>query len=216
MRKTRSSRTYQSLKRPALKLKRCARRLWYSLKTCRMDFVMDALLGSLEELVPYTCARVLALEGGSNVLALGERQIPAPPQTSPKYHPGFPLTLTTDESPLLMRVLEERKSVLVSDAKLEKDWETFKGHAHFRSWLSVPLIASGECWGLLSIGHTDPNLKRPSSPCGIVGGSCRSRNSECPSVCPRRNVCVRAGKASARTAGRGNCAGSSTARQKGR
>src|SRR5439155_25861544 len=112
-----------------------------------MDFVMKALLGSLEELVPHTCARVLALEGGSNVLALGERRIPAPPQASPKHHPGFPLTLTTDESPLLMRVLEERKSVLVSDAKLEKDRETVKGDARVSARLSVPLTASGERGG---------------------------------------------------------------------
>jgi len=156
----------------------------------RMDFVMEALLGSLEELVPYSCARVLALEGGSNVLALGERQIPALSQTSPKYHPGFPLTLTTDESPLLMRVLKKRKSVLVSDTKLEKDWETFKRHAHLRSWLSVPLIASGQCWGLLGWAYQSrPVHKRPSSPSRIVCDPCCGSNPQFAAVCPRRDVC---------------------------
>ena len=35
----------------------------------RMDFVLDALLRSLAELVPYTCARVLIPEGGPHWLA---------------------------------------------------------------------------------------------------------------------------------------------------
>jgi PAS domain S-box-containing protein len=126
-----------------------------------MDFVMEALLRSLEELIPYTCARVLVPEGGPHVLALGERQIPEPEKTSPKYRPGYPLTLTADESPFLKRMLEDRKSVLIPDTKQEGEWETFKGHSRLRSWLSVPLLASGEYLGFLSIGHKDPNGYTP-------------------------------------------------------
>jgi PAS domain S-box-containing protein len=48
----------------------------------RMDFVMDALLRSLAELVPYTCARVLVPEGGPHWLTLGEGFVPSP-RTSP-------------------------------------------------------------------------------------------------------------------------------------
>lgn len=123
----------------------------------RMDFVMEALLRSLEELIPYTCARVLVPEGGPHVLTLGERQIPEPPKISPKYHPGYPLTLIANESPFLKRVLEDRKSVLIADTRREEEWQTFKGHSQLRSWLSVPLLASGEYLGFLSIGHADPN-----------------------------------------------------------
>ena len=123
-----------------------------------MDFVMEALLKSLEELIPYTCARVLVVEGGPHVLALGERQIPEPMSKSPKYRPGHPLTLITDESPLLKRVIGERKSVLISETKNEKDWASFSGHTYLRSWLSVPLIASNEYLGCLSVGHAEPNL----------------------------------------------------------
>jgi len=36
----------------------------------RMDFVLGALLQSLADLIPYTCARVLIPEGGPHVLAL--------------------------------------------------------------------------------------------------------------------------------------------------
>jgi len=64
---------------------------------------MDALLRSLEELVPYTCARVLVPEGGPHVLALGERTCPE----APKQVPRAPLTIVADESTFLHRVLIE-------------------------------------------------------------------------------------------------------------
>jgi len=127
----------------------------------RMDFVMEALLRSLEELIPYTCARVLVPEGGPHVLALGERQIPEPPKGSRKYRPGYPLTLVADESAFLERILEEKKSVLIRDTEQESGWQTFKAHRDLRSWLSVPLFASDTYLGFLSIGHTDPNRYNP-------------------------------------------------------
>jgi PAS domain S-box-containing protein len=119
----------------------------------RMDFVMDALLRSLEELVPYTCARVLVPEGGPHVLALGERSCPEAPKQSPRA----PLTIVAEESSFLHRVLTERKSFLIMDTKNQEGWQTFKGHKQFRSWLSVPLVSTGDYLGLLSIGHSDPN-----------------------------------------------------------
>jgi hypothetical protein len=68
-----------------------------------MDSVMEALLRSLEELVPYTLARVIVPEGGPHLLALGEREIPERPKASPKYHPGHPLTLIADQCPFLKK-----------------------------------------------------------------------------------------------------------------
>lgn len=122
-----------------------------------MDFVLDALLRSLEELIPYTCARVLVPEGGPHVLVLGERISPAPATTSSKHQQEYPLTLVADKSPLLKRMLEDRKSVLISDTRQEKEWPTFKGHTQLRSWLSVPLVASNDYLGFLSVGHKEPN-----------------------------------------------------------
>jgi PAS domain S-box-containing protein len=119
----------------------------------RMDFVMDALLRSLADIVPYTCARVLVPEGGPHWLALGEKLCPEPADKS--YRP--PLTLIADKSPFLQRISVEQKSVLIPDTHQEEGWKTFRGHKQFRSWLCVPLFASEEFLGFLSAGHTDPN-----------------------------------------------------------
>jgi PAS domain S-box-containing protein len=121
----------------------------------RMDFIMQTLLRSLEDLVPYTCARVLVPETGLHMLALGERTCPEQPKK-----PGFrtPLTFVADESTFFHRILMAQKSVLIADTKHEENWHTFKGHKQLRSWLSVPLVASDEYLGCLSIGHLQPNV----------------------------------------------------------
>ena len=119
----------------------------------RMDFVLEALLQSLADLIPYTCARVLIAEGGPHVLSLGEKLCPQ----TPKPRSKFPLTLNADDSPFLQRILAGQKSVLISDTRDEQSWRTFEGHDHLRAWLSVPLVASGQYLGFLSVGHAQPN-----------------------------------------------------------
>jgi len=121
----------------------------------RMDFIMETLLRSLAELVPYTCARVLVPESGPHMLALGERTYPEQPK---KPGPRAPLTFVAEESTFFHRILTEQKSVLIADTNREEKWHTFKGHRQLRSWLSAPLVASGEYLGCLSVGHTQPNL----------------------------------------------------------
>ena len=37
---------------------------------------------------------------------------------------------------------------------LETGWASFKGFSHLRSWLCVPLVASQQVLGLLSLGDT--------------------------------------------------------------
>lgn len=118
-----------------------------------MDCVMDALLRSLAELVPYSCARVLVPEGGPHWLALGERSCPEPTKKPSRA----PLTFVADESQFFQRIWSERKRVLIPDTRQQEGWQTFKGHKHFRSWLSVPLVASDEFLGFLSVGHLEPN-----------------------------------------------------------
>jgi PAS domain S-box-containing protein len=118
-----------------------------------MDCVLETLLRSLAELVPYSCARVLVPEGGPHWLALGEKSCPEPEKKSPRA----PLTFTSDESAFFQRVCSERKRVLIPDTENAGGWEGFPGHKQFRSWLSVPLFASEEFLGFLSVGHVEPN-----------------------------------------------------------
>ena len=82
----------------------------------RMDFVLGALLQSLADLIPYTCARVLIPEGGPHVLSLGRSLALRIPQSRAES----PLTLNADDSPFLQGILAERQSVLISDTRQER------------------------------------------------------------------------------------------------
>jgi PAS domain S-box-containing protein len=119
----------------------------------RMDFVLDTLLESLLELVPCECARVLLLEGNTRLLVAREKLR----HEAPKKAPDYPLTLDAADSPFLLRILTTQNSVLLADTINEKEWPSFKGHTDIRSWLCVPLIASQQTLGLLSVGHAQPN-----------------------------------------------------------
>ena len=118
-----------------------------------MDFVLDRLLESLLELVPCDCARVLLLEGDSQLLVAREKLR----HEVPKKTPDYPLTLDAADSPFLLRILTAQNSVLLADTNQEKEWPSFKGHTNIRSWLCVPLVASQQTLGLLSVGHSQPN-----------------------------------------------------------
>ncbi len=53
-----------------------------------------------------------------------------------------------------MHVLAGRSSQLIPNTTLETGWSAFKGFSHLRSWLCVPLVASQQVLGLLSLGDT--------------------------------------------------------------
>lgn len=120
----------------------------------RMDFVLDRLLQSLMDLIPCECARVLLLEGDSQLLVAREKLR----HEAPKKASDYPLTLDAADSPFLLRIITAQNSVLLADTRDEKEWSSFKGHTNIRSWLCVPLVASQQTLGLLSVGHTQANI----------------------------------------------------------
>jgi PAS domain S-box-containing protein len=117
----------------------------------KMDCVLDTLLESLLQLVPCESARILLVEADTRIFVEREVQLP----DSGRRPPKCPDTLDARDIPFLMRVLTTRNSVLVPDTGEEPQWSDFRGHAHLRSWLCVPLIANQQVLGLLSLGGTN-------------------------------------------------------------
>src|ERR1700678_2176398 len=77
----------------------------------RMDFVLDKLLQSLLELVPGECARVMLLEGETQLLVARENLRHGVPKETSEY----PLTLDAADSPFLLRILRTKNTVFVAD-----------------------------------------------------------------------------------------------------
>jgi PAS domain S-box-containing protein len=116
----------------------------------RMDCVLDTLLESLLKLIPCESARVLLVETDTHLFLERELQHLEGNRRSPKC----PNTLDAKDSRFLMKALVTKNSVLIADTNDEPEWSSFKGHAHMRSWLGVPLVASQQVLGLLSLGDT--------------------------------------------------------------
>jgi GAF domain-containing protein len=113
-----------------------------------MDYVLDTLLQSLLKLVPCESARVLLVEADTRLFLARELQS----NEGSRRIPISPATLDAKDSRFLMQVLATRNSLLIPETAAESGWETFKGFSHLRSWLCVPLVASQQVIGLLSLG----------------------------------------------------------------
>jgi PAS domain S-box-containing protein len=118
----------------------------------RMDNVLDTLLQSLLELVPYESAQILLQESDARLFLARE----APRHDPTKQVTKYPLILDATDLPLVQKVLLNQSSILLMDTKQEEEWRTIKGSGQPRSWLGVPLIASHQTLGLLSLGHSTP------------------------------------------------------------
>jgi PAS domain S-box-containing protein len=119
----------------------------------QMEHVLDTLLQSLLELVPYESAQILLLESNSRLFVARE----APSAKASTYDAKNPATFNTAEFPLLHRVLMSQTGSMLSDTRREEKWCPLKASVDLRSWLCVPLIASHQTLGLLSIGHSSPD-----------------------------------------------------------
>lgn len=115
-----------------------------------MDYVLDTLLHSLLELVPCELAQVILVEADTRLFLAREVQNCEPNRRLPRS----PATFDARENRFLIQVLATKNSLLIPHTAEETGWVQFKGFSHLRSWLCVPLIASQQVLGLLSLGDT--------------------------------------------------------------
>ncbi len=113
-----------------------------------MDYVLDTLLQSLLKLVPCELAQVILVEEGTRLFLAREVQN----CKQDRCLPPSPTILDARDSPFLMEILATRKSLLISNTAQEREWINFNGFSHLRSWLCVPLVASQQVLGFLSLG----------------------------------------------------------------
>jgi PAS domain S-box-containing protein len=117
------------------------------------DYVLDTLLQSLLKLILCESARILLVEADTRLFLAREVQGCGPNRRIPKS----PATFDAKDSEFLMHVLAGRSSLLIPNTAVEAGWTAFKGFSHLRSWLCVPLIASQQVLGLLSLGDSQPH-----------------------------------------------------------
>jgi PAS domain S-box-containing protein len=113
----------------------------------RMDVVLDTLLACVCEIIPYEHASVILTETDGRLFVA--RESPAPRTRTV-------ITFEASENVFLQRVLIERKSLHLSDAREEGDWRDTKALIKIRDWIAVPLVVGDSVLGLLSVGASRP------------------------------------------------------------
>ena len=119
----------------------------------RMDSVLDTLLQSLLELVPYESAQIFLIESDTRLFLARE----APRVDTEKLPPKYALTFDANDFPLIQKALLNQNGLFLLDTAQEQEWRVLRGLGQPRSWLCVPLVASHQNLGILSLGHTSPH-----------------------------------------------------------
>jgi PAS domain S-box-containing protein len=117
----------------------------------RMNHVLDTLLETLHQLVPYEAAQVMLLETDSKLFLAREAFSGDTGQLL-----ECPKTLGASEYPVLQKALADTAGTLIPDTLDLNEWRPINGGATVRSWLCVPLFSSNQVLGLLSLSHTSP------------------------------------------------------------
>jgi PAS domain S-box-containing protein len=121
----------------------------------QFDQVLDMLLESLAQLVPYEVAKVLLLEDSSRLFVARETI----PRQEERSQPKFPLTLDLAGFPLLKRILKEQNPIVLADATKDSEWrQLLPSAADTRSWLCIPLVAGDRSLGILCADHSQAGV----------------------------------------------------------
>lgn len=109
-----------------------------------MDSVLDTLLQCIARLVPFDRATMLFAEDGPDLMVARE----APRNIAKRIG----LTFKASVHAVLERVLFEKRALLVPDVAEETEWRDVPPLEQIQSWLGIPLLASGQVIGILSLG----------------------------------------------------------------
>jgi PAS domain S-box-containing protein len=115
----------------------------------RMDALLDTLLRTLLQIVPYDSASVLLTETDHTFLLA--RKVPCPSAPMPI------IILDANKYSMLHKILGSRKAIVLEDTRNEPEWRNAPAFGSTRSWLCIPLIASGHLVGLLSVSGAKPS-----------------------------------------------------------
>lgn len=105
-------------------------------QTLDLDTILQTLLEYLNQLIPYDSAVILLKTPD------GQLQTHAPRNTA------------TPPTVLVKQLLAQQTTIFIADTHQHPGWKT---NTPVRSWLGVPLIASGTCLGAYSLAHTAPH-----------------------------------------------------------
>ncbi len=118
-------------------------------QTLDLTQVLDLILKSLDQLVPYDRASVM-LRSGEHLEFAAMRGFPTESQSAD-------LRVSIKENDVFEQICRTRQPLSVPDVSQRPDWQHVAGLRPACSWLGVPLIRSEEVVGMLSLTRVTPH-----------------------------------------------------------
>lgn len=116
--------------------------------TLDLTQVIDLILEQLKQVVHFDSASLMSLEAGRlSVLAVHNHP-----------HPEAALNVKIDvcEDELAGRVVEQKRSIILDDARSDKRYHCLGEATHVRGWLGVPMVVRDEVIGILTLDSRKP------------------------------------------------------------
>lgn len=107
-----------------------------------LSHMPELILDELNQVVPFESAAIQLVEGDELVITGVAGLLP-------QDAVGFRLNI--DEDKLAHPILFEKKTVKHNDVSQHPDWLTAPGTSKIKSWIGAPLVAHGQCVGILTV-----------------------------------------------------------------
>jgi GAF domain-containing protein len=119
-----------------------------------LDTILAILLDYLGRLINYDSASVMLLEEGDRLVIRASQGYER--WSSNDNNPPLDMAMDVPTTPNLQRLLATGQSFIIADTTTYPGWVDITGLEYIRSWLGVPLTASGRTIGLYSIDKAEP------------------------------------------------------------
>jgi GAF domain-containing protein/anti-sigma regulatory factor (Ser/Thr protein kinase) len=113
--------------------------------TLTREGVIDLVLEQLGKVIEYDSASVQLIQGDRRILVSGRgfSVEDSPPQ----------LRQDVSQDPLVSKIVQQRRPLVLSDVKDEPLWSHIPQTAHVKSWIGAPLVAKDQVIGFLTVDH---------------------------------------------------------------
>jgi len=119
-----------------------------------LERVLETLLEFLCRLVPCDSANVMLLNGKSQFVVTALRRY----EHFENVEATRAIAFDANTNLILRRICQTKQSLIVFDTEQHPEWHFVEGAYHVRSWLGVPLVASGKVIGLYSLDKVEPKF----------------------------------------------------------
>ena len=121
-----------------------------------VNVVLRVLLDYLGQLVPYDRATAMLMEQDSRLVVRAVRGS----DDTVVHDPESPAVFDASGIPVLRELLDEQRGKVVQDIRLDPLWAGCPCAEGARSWIGVPLVASGRAIGMYSLAKSAPGYYR--------------------------------------------------------